>query len=131
MQCARTATREERLDELVGGNDLVRPQREHGEKHPLALAADGYASAVGDDVQRTQNPDEIGRALTHAVDYRPLSSPMRHFQSRVQITGEVLHVVVPGTGTILLIAGRAEFDAEGNATFHGRNDGPRVCAALG
>jgi hypothetical protein len=48
----------------------------------------------------------------------------------VQITGEALHVVVPGTGTVLLIAGRAEFDAEGNATIHGRNDDPLVCAAL-
>jgi hypothetical protein len=47
-----------------------------------------------------------------------------------QTTGEALHVVVPGTGTVILIAGRAEFDAEGNATFHGRNDDPLVCAAL-
>jgi bifunctional DNase/RNase len=31
----------------------------------------------------------------------------------VQITGEALHLVVPGTGTIILIAGRTEFDAEG------------------
>ena len=48
----------------------------------------------------------------------------------VQITGEALHVVVPGTGTIILIAGRAEFDAEGNPTIRGRNDDSRVCSAL-
>lgn len=49
----------------------------------------------------------------------------------VRITGEALHVVVPGTGTVLLIAGRNEFDAEGNPISHGRNDEPLVCAALG
>jgi hypothetical protein len=48
----------------------------------------------------------------------------------VQTTGEALHVVVPGTGTVILIAGRAEFDAEGNATIRGRNDDSRVCSAL-
>jgi hypothetical protein len=48
----------------------------------------------------------------------------------VQITGEALHVVVPGTGTVILIAGRAEFDAEGNAMIHGTDDDPLVCAAL-
>jgi hypothetical protein len=48
----------------------------------------------------------------------------------VQITGEALHVVVPGTGTIILIAGRADFDAEGDPTIRGRNDDPRVCSAL-
>jgi hypothetical protein len=49
----------------------------------------------------------------------------------VRITGEALHVVVPSAGTVLLIAGQSEFDAEGNATFHGRNDEALVCAALG
>jgi hypothetical protein len=48
----------------------------------------------------------------------------------VQITGDALHIVVPGTGTIILIAGRTEFDPEGNATIHGRNDDTLVCAAL-
>lgn len=47
----------------------------------------------------------------------------------VQITGEALHVVVPGTGTVILIAGQADFDADG-AAMRGRNDDPLVCSAL-
>jgi hypothetical protein len=48
----------------------------------------------------------------------------------VVITGNALHVVVPGEGTVLLIAGRFAFDAEGNPTLHGRDDDPLVCGAL-
>jgi hypothetical protein len=39
VQCARSHRTKERIRQLVGRHDLIRPQGEHGEKRPLALSA--------------------------------------------------------------------------------------------
>ena len=48
-------------------------------------------------------------------------------------TGTNVHVVLPGQGTLQLVAGRVEVDAEGNVTESGRLDEDlpaELCAAL-
>jgi hypothetical protein len=47
----------ERLDQLVGGNHLVRAQEEERQQHPLLRPWGCYVAPVLDDFERPQNPD--------------------------------------------------------------------------
>ncbi len=47
----------ELLDQLIGGDDLARPQQQQGEERPLLLARQRHRLAVGEHLQRPEDPE--------------------------------------------------------------------------